>query len=145
MLNVKDKMFLVIGGGQIAERKVEKLLKKDASVMVISPELTGTLQHYVSEKRIIHKRKKYRSNDLKYDAFVIAATNDKKTNEAIAAEAKKKKRWINVVSSERKSNFIFPATINRNTFNISISTDGRSPALSKKIKNLLEEHLKCPD
>lgn len=134
-VNIKGKECIVIGGGNIAERKVLSLLNSGAKVKVISPELTDTLKKYVKEGQIRYLKRKYRKGDTK-DAFVvIVATSDSKINKKIAEEAT---CLVNVVDNPEISNFIVPSVMKRGLLTIAISTSGASPAMAKYIRKELQ-------
>lgn len=138
-INLRNKKTVVIGGGDIAERKVLSLLRSEADVTIISPVITKRLQKKVSEGRIFHINRKYKKGDLKNFFLVIAATNDRKVNESIAKEAK---CLVNVVDTPELCNFIVPSVVKRGHLTIAISTSGISPAMSRTIRKELEENYK---
>ncbi len=134
-INIKDKECIVIGGGNIAERKALSLLNSGAKVKVISPELTDTLKKYVKEGQIRYLKRKYRKGDTK-DAFVvIVATSDPDVNKKITKEST---CLVNVVDNPEISNFIVPSVLKRGLLTIAISTSGASPAMAKYIRKELE-------
>jgi len=134
-LNIKDKKCVVVGGGEVALRKVKSLIEADAKVVVISPEIIPSLKELVKKNKITYVNQEYKSKYIKKDTFlVIAASNDKQLNAKIAHDADKLNLLINVVDSPKLGNFILPATLRRGKLIISISTSGQSPALARKIK-----------
>ncbi|RKD22513.1 precorrin-2 dehydrogenase / sirohydrochlorin ferrochelatase [Caminicella sporogenes DSM 14501] len=138
MLNISGKLCKVIGGGKVAERKVNSLLECGGEVEVISPILTRELEKYAKEGVISVKRRKYVYGDLEGSFLVFAATNDEKTNEECLRECREKDILLNIVDKPDKCNFIVPSKIQRGDLTITISTNGKSPALSKKIREELE-------
>ena len=88
-LNIKNKRCLVVGGGLVAERKVETLLKAGAKVVVVSPRLTTKLGKLSRKGRIENIARKYRKGDLKGAVLAFGATNDPKVNRRILQEARK--------------------------------------------------------
>lgn len=134
-LDLKDKKCIVVGGGEVALRKVKSLVSSQAKVVLISPEIIPKLKELVDKNKITYLNQAYRSDFIKKDTFlVIAATNNKQLNAKIALDAQKLNLLINVVDSRKLCNFILPATLRRGKLIISISTSGQSPALAKKIK-----------
>jgi len=134
-LNLKDKKCVVVGGGEVALRKVKSLVEAEAKVVVISPKITLALKELIDKNKITWLNQAYKSEYIKEDTFlVIAASNNKQLNAKIANEAQKLNLLVNVVDSPRVGNFILPATLRRGKLIISISTSGESPALAKKIK-----------
>jgi precorrin-2 dehydrogenase/sirohydrochlorin ferrochelatase len=137
-LDVKDKRCIVIGGGDVALRKISSLIECDAKVVVISPEINEAIEQYVQEKKIKWLKRKYRSSDLRNTWLVIVATNDKELNIQIAQQAKKIGIPVNVVNSIEESTFIVPAVLSRGSLTIAVSTEGKSPALARKIRDTLK-------
>ena len=138
-LNLKDKLCLVIGGGKVAERKVENLLKTGAKVKIISPEVTSSLKRLVEEGKIEWERRVYKRGDLNSAWLVIAATNDPKAQKEIYKEAEEKHIFCNVVDVPELCSFIVPSTIKRGLLTIAISTSGVSPAVARRLRETLEE------
>lgn len=139
LLDIKGKKCKVIGGGRVAERKVTALLEYGAIVEVISPWVTDKLLKYYNENKIILVQRNYIYGDLENSYLVFAATNDQKVNELCIKECKENRILLNVVDHPKMCDFIVPANVNRGDLNISISTNGKSPMLSRKIRLELEE------
>ncbi|MFC7678076.1 bifunctional precorrin-2 dehydrogenase/sirohydrochlorin ferrochelatase [Paenibacillus sp. GCM10028914] len=141
MLNCEGRNCLIIGGGQVAERKVESLLAAGASLHIISPILTERLLQLAESERIRWTRREYADGDLK-DAFLVhAATNDVQVNEAIALEADRLGVMVNVASRGESGSFINPAVIRRGRLTLAVSTSGAGPLAAKEICGRLEEQL----
>jgi precorrin-2 dehydrogenase / sirohydrochlorin ferrochelatase len=137
-LSLENKRCLVIGAGIVAERKVRRLLESDARISVISPVITPGFRALCKNKKIVFKKRKFSLKDLPGAYLVIAATNDRKVNAAVYAYCRKKGILVNVVDSPKECSFILPSVVRRGALTISISTDGISPALAKKIRQDLE-------
>lgn len=130
---------MVVGGGEVAFRKVKALLECGAKVTVVSPSLHQDLANLAEEGEIELVRREYRPQDLK-DAFLtIAATSENKTNQKVASEAKRRKALVNVVDDPEFSDFIVPSCLRRGDLKIAVSTASKSPALAKKIRTQLEQ------
>ena len=138
-LNVRRKKCVVVGGGQVAFRKVRTLLDCGARVTVISPVLHPDLSELANRKLIQVIRRSYKLGDLKGTFVVIAATDSKETNRKVAKEAGRVGALVNVVDDPKSSNFIVPSLLRRGDLTITISTGGMSPALARKIRTRLEE------
>ena len=138
-LDLKGKKCILIGGGSVALRKVNMLLDHDAQVEVVSPEFCDELESLVKSGVIKAERRNYRSGDLEGKFIVIAATDNRETNEQIAAEANQKGILINVVDTPDLCNFIIPSYVRRGDVTLAISTNGKSPALARKIRTKLEK------
>ena len=138
-LNISGKLCVVIGGGQVALRKVESLLECGATVKVISPDLSVELNRLAGNGRIDTHCRRYRDGDLKDAHIVIVATDDRDTNRDVVKEANRRAILVNVVDDAENSNFIVPSFMRHGDITIAISTAGRSPALARKIRTGLED------
>ena len=139
MLKIEGKPCKVIGGGRVAERKINTLLKHGADVTLISPKITEGLSMLVEKGKIKYINRNYQKGDLKGAYLAFALTDNKDINAECEKEARENNIFINIADSEDLSDFIIPASINRGSLNISISTGGKSPMLAGKIKKELEE------
>ncbi|MCX7873725.1 MAG: bifunctional precorrin-2 dehydrogenase/sirohydrochlorin ferrochelatase [Caldimicrobium sp.] len=137
-LKLKDKLCVVIGGGQVAERKILSLLSCQAQIRVISPNLTPKLRDLAERKKIDWESRPYQEGDLEGAFIVIAATNDPEVQERIFQEAEKRGIPCNIVDKPSLSSFIVPSTIKRGNFVLAISTGGASPALARRLREILE-------
>lgn len=138
-LDIKGKKCLVAGGGEVAERKVGLLIRCGAKVSVVSPDLTSELKKLSSKGEIIYIKGEFKEDYLSDVFLVIVATDKKEINEKIYKETQKRNILVNIVDSPELCNFIVPSIVERGDLIISISTCGKSPALSKKIREELEE------
>ncbi len=110
-LNVRRKKCVVVGGGQVAFRKVRMLLDCGASVTVISPVLRRDLTELANRKSIQVIRRSYKLGDLKGALIVVAATDVKKVNRKVADEAGGVGALVNVVDDPKPSDFIVPSLL----------------------------------
>ncbi|MBS3910084.1 MAG: bifunctional precorrin-2 dehydrogenase/sirohydrochlorin ferrochelatase [Actinobacteria bacterium] len=130
---------VVVGGGEVAERKVASLLECGADVQVISPDSTPGLEELAREGRLSITRRGYRRGDLDKATLAIVATDDNEVNTEAYREATDNRIPVNVVDVPELCSFIVPSTIRRGDLVISISTSGSCPALAKHIREELEE------
>ena len=137
-LDIKNKPCVVVGGGSVALRKVNMLLDHEAQVTVISPQLCAELEK-MAESTVTVIRREYQSGDLEEALVVVAATNSQVANEQVTREASEKGKLINVVDVPALSNFIVPSYLRRGDLTVAVSTNGKSPALARKIRTELEE------
>lgn len=128
----------MVGGGSVAERKVNTLLQSGAVVTVVSPECTAPLSRLADSGHIIWKRGEFSSSDIRDSLLVIAATDNPGVNQAIFQAASQAGRLVNVADSPEQCNFIVPSVIERGDLLIAVSTSGASPALAKKVRQELE-------
>lgn len=136
-LNIEGKRCVVIGGGRVAKRKIEGLLRARADVVVISPNLDEELK-----KMVLWINREYKNGDLDGAFIAIAATNNKEVNQMVYNEAEERGVLVNVVDTPNFCRFIVPSIVEKEDFTIAISSCGKNPSLSKKIRLRLEEVLK---
>ena len=138
-LALKGRPCLVIGGGEVAERKVAGLLAAGGGVTVISPSCTEGLHVQRDTGLIRWLERGYQPGDLAGVFLAIAATDQTQVNEAVAREAEERGTLLNVVDVTPLCNFIAPSIIRRGSVTLAISTGAASPALAKRIRIALEE------
>ncbi|MGE5554015.1 MAG: bifunctional precorrin-2 dehydrogenase/sirohydrochlorin ferrochelatase [Betaproteobacteria bacterium] len=138
MLDLAGVDCLVVGGGRVAERKVEGLLSVGARVTVIAPRATDGLAELARAGKIQHERRPFASGDTAGYKLVIAATDDARLNAEVAGEARRRGLLANVVDCAPESNFIVPAVVRRGELVIAVSTGGSSPAQARRIREQLE-------
>ncbi|HSJ58943.1 MAG TPA: bifunctional precorrin-2 dehydrogenase/sirohydrochlorin ferrochelatase [Anaerolineae bacterium] len=129
---------VVIGGGNVAARKVEALCEAGARPVVISPVLCETLKRLADQEEIDVILRPYERGDLRGARLVVAATDDEGTNEAVWREAQATGCLVNVVDDPARCNFYVPATVRRGALTLSVSTGGQSPLLAGRIRRELE-------
>jgi len=136
---VEQTRCLVLGGGKTAWRKVVSLLECGARVTVISPEVVDELAELGRDGRITLHRREYRTGDVtpRY-RIVIGATDNPDANRAIAAEAAASNVLCNIVDQPPLCSFYVPSSLQRGDLKIAISTNGKSPALARKIRLEME-------
>ncbi|MCS7279713.1 MAG: bifunctional precorrin-2 dehydrogenase/sirohydrochlorin ferrochelatase [Thermodesulfobacteriaceae bacterium] len=140
-LNLKGKLCVVIGGGQVAERKIEKLLSSQAVVKVIAPQITSQIENWYKDQRILWEKREYQSGDLEGAWLAIAATNNPEVQKKVAQEAEERKIFCNVIDQPSLGSFIVPSVIKRGDLILAISTSSASPAVSKRLREELEQIL----
>jgi len=139
LVDLQGKEVVVIGGGTVAQRKIETLLEYGAVVNVVSRQLTPMLNRYLEEGKIKFLGEEFRESYLNGVFMVIASTDDASLNHRISQEASKKGILINAVDQPSDCNFIVPAILRRGDLLIAVSTSGKSPAIAKKVKEDLED------
>lgn len=138
-VDVCNRRVVVIGGGVVAERKVQTLLACDARVVVVSPHLTAELEELGEAGLIEVYRRGYQTGDVKKAWLVIAATDGEQLNRQIYAEASQHHILCNVIDQPELCSFQAPAAVSRGNLQIAISTGGVSPALAKRIRIQLQQ------
>lgn len=136
-IDVKDRRCVVIGGGNIGEEKVVKLLECDAKVAVISPEVNDGVRELVDNDRVTWDQREYQPGDLEGAFIAIASTDENTVNRQIAKEAEERNVLLNVVDVTPLCTFIAPAVARRGEVTVAASTGGASPALARKFRELL--------
>jgi precorrin-2 dehydrogenase/sirohydrochlorin ferrochelatase len=139
LLDLKNRAVLVVGGGLVAERKVESLVEAGASVTVVAPEVTPALSGLSGSKSIRILKRKFEENDLEGALLVITATDDPRVQEQVAEEARKRNILVNTVDQPRLCDFIVPAVVRRGDILLTISTSGKSPALAAALRGKAEK------
>lgn len=139
-VDVENQNCLVVGGGVVALRKVEKLLPFNPNITVVSPKVHKEI---LSIENINIIKRKFDFNDLKEKSFVITATDDKTLNKEIYNFCKENNIPVNTVDDKDNCSFIFPALARNNGVTVAISTSGKSPLyakyLRKKIESLIQD------
>lgn len=138
-LNLEGIRCTVVGGGKVAERKVDSLLECGAAVTLIAPDLTERLGLLAEKGVLFVRRKRYEPGDLQGAKVVISATDDEELNAAVAAEARSVGAWVNVVDAPDLCSFLVPACSRHGCLTIAVSTAGASPALARRIREELDK------
>jgi precorrin-2 dehydrogenase/sirohydrochlorin ferrochelatase len=138
-IDLKDKKVLVVGGGKVATRKVQKLLPFGAKIEVVSPRLTKELQELFLAGRISWKKRKFLIKDLRSAYMVVVAVDSIELQRMVFNYCSKRKILCNAVDSPDYCNFIFPALVHKGDVVIGISTSGKVPALSALLREKIEE------
>jgi siroheme synthase-like protein len=134
-LNLKNKRVVVIGGGEVAERKVESLLGTGASITLISPEITRRLDSLARQNKIHLHRRAYEPGDCTDAMLVFSATDDGEVSTAVFREASKAGALVNTADQPGLCDFIMPAVVRRGDIAIAISTGGTSPGLAAQLRH----------
>jgi precorrin-2 dehydrogenase len=133
-LNLKNKRIVVVGGGAVAQRKVESLLGTGASIIVISPEVTARLDSLAKQNRIQLQRRAYAAGDCAGAALVFSATDDTGISSEVFHEATEAGALVNTADQPALCDFIMPAVVRRGDVAIAISTGGTSPGLASQLR-----------
>ena len=137
-VNTREKPCIVIGGGDIALRKINLLLKAQAKVICLSPLFCKGIKNLSKDGHITLINKSFDQTDIKDYSIIIAATDDSSVNSSISAIAQVKKIPVNVVDSPELSSFIMPSIVDRSPLIIAVSSSGKAPVLSRMIRAKLE-------
>ena len=140
-LDVAGRSVLIVGGGEVASRKIETLLRCDAKIMVVALDTVSEISDLAEAGRIQLMAREYRFEDLEAQFVVIAATGDTEVNRRVGEDARQRGILVNVVDAPQLCDFIVPATFERGPIQVAVSTGGSSPALARVIRSSLESVL----
>jgi len=137
-LNVKNRPCLVVGGGNVAVRKVETLMTFDTTITVVAPEVHEKLEYHANAGRIKLEKREYRRPEAAAYGIVISASDDRDLNAQVYEDAKGSGALVNVVDDPPHCDFIFPAVLRRDCLTAAISTDGKAPFVAGHLRLILE-------
>ncbi len=138
MIDITEKLIVVIGGGKAVERRLNKLSKWTENIVIISPSITAQIKELVASTNIVWKKREFHPLDIENASLVIIATNDVELNRRISHDAPSH-AWINAMHDAENGDLEFPIYMQNGHLTIAISTNGASPILAKKIKKDMEE------
>ena len=137
-LVVEGRSCLVVGGGEVAARKVAGLLACGARVHVVAPYVGDEVK---GQSGVTWEERPYRSGDLFGHRLVVAATDDRGVNEAVYRDAEAAGVWVNGADDPEHCSFTLPSVVRRGSLLVTVSTGGRSPALARWLRERLEEEI----
>ncbi len=140
-INITNRLCIVIGGGDVATRKVSMLLKANAAITLVSPEICHELQTLVDDGKIQCIQSTYQKQQLDGACLVVAATDDESVNEAVSLDAKSLNIPVNVVDSPALCTFTMGSIIERSPVVIAVSSEGNAPVLARYIRTKIETML----
>ncbi len=138
-INLRGKKCLIIGGGEVAERKIEDLLQYEAAITIVSPQVTDKIRTWVESGIITYLSREFEEDDINGIFMVFAATNNSLVNQEIAALCRKKDVLLNAVDDPLNCDFFIPSILRHNSLVIAVSTEGKSPLYARKIRQDLEK------
>jgi precorrin-2 dehydrogenase/sirohydrochlorin ferrochelatase len=141
VLCLRGRQCLLVGGGEVARRKVERLLAAGATVAVIAPSLSPALQILWQRGEITWEKRSYREGDLEGFFLVFAASSDPVVNQKVGEEAHQRGILCNVVDCPAASSFLTPAVVEWEGLTVALSSGGKSPYLVGLLRRWLESHL----
>lgn len=136
-IDIKDKKILVVGGGKVALRKVEKLLQFEPKITVVAPFICDEIR----KLGVSIIERKFIDSDIDNIFCAISATDDEGVNGYIFKLCSEKNILVNTVDDKDKCGFIFPALVNKNGITAGITSSGKSPVYAKYIRERLENLL----
>jgi precorrin-2 dehydrogenase/sirohydrochlorin ferrochelatase len=137
-LKLDGHRVLIVGGGAVAEQKIEAVLRSARDVTVVAPRVTDRIQLWADQGRLRHVPAEYRAGMARGYFLVIAATDSETVNRAVYEEARESGALANAVDDPDYCSFYAAAVVERGDFQIAISTGGASPALAQRVRKQLE-------
>jgi uroporphyrin-III C-methyltransferase/precorrin-2 dehydrogenase/sirohydrochlorin ferrochelatase len=137
-MKLRGRTSVVIGGGEVALRKVVMLLKADATVTVVSPELCPELADWQEQGRLVHVAARFEPPQLDGAQLVIAATDDEEVNRQVSIAAQARNIPVNVVDAPELCTFVVPSVVDRSPIVIAVSSGGKAPVLARLVRARLE-------
>lgn len=140
-LELAGRSCVVVGGGAVAERRIESLLAAGAVVTVVSPGLTRALAAMAAAGRIRHVARPYRHGDLDGAVLALVAAADPAVTAAVAGEARQRAVWLNAADDPGHCDFMLPALVRRGILTVAVASGGASPALTRALREHLDATL----
>ncbi|MFT6506665.1 MAG: siroheme synthase-like protein [Colwellia polaris] len=140
-LDAKHINAMIIGGGEVAARKIDLLLKSTTNITIMSETLNSSVERLVNVHQLTWLKHNYQPGHLGSCNIVIAATDSNEVNSAVAAESTKLKLLTNVVDQPELCNYITPAIIDRAPMIIAMSSSGSAPILLRMLREQIEKTL----
>ena len=137
-IKLRGRSSVVMGGGEIAWRKVSLLLKAGAQVTVVAPELCAELTNQLAQGAIAHRAARFTPEQLDGAQLVIAATDDEAVNRAVSEAAQARNIPVNVVDAPELCTFVVPSVVDRSPIVIAVSSGGNAPVLARMLRARLE-------
>ncbi|MEC4750602.1 siroheme synthase CysG [Methylomicrobium sp. Wu6] len=137
-VNLQDQPCLVIGGGEVAARKIELLSRAGALITVVAEELSSSVSSIKTSQPLTLLNKRFAAEDLGDFRLVVSATNDGETNRWVSRLAHERNILVNVVDNPALCSFIFPAIIDRSPIIAAVSSGGASPVLARLLRAKIE-------
>lgn len=136
--DLKQRPVLVVGGGDVAARKVSLLQRVGAEIRIVAQSLSPELEQQRLQGRVLWLGKTFDPQQLDDVFLAIAATDDNALNAAVFAEADKRRVLANVVDDQPRCSFIFPSIIDRSPLVVAVSSSGQAPVLARLLREKLE-------
>src|SRR5580658_7832068 len=137
-LKLRGRLCVVVGGGVIAESKIQSLLAAEGHVVVIAPEVTEAVAGWVRAGQIEWQARAFAAEDLCGAFLVVAGTSSAQVNHEVFQQCEADGILCNVVDDPEYCHFYYPSVVRRGALQIAISTEGLSPALAQRLRRELE-------
>ena len=138
-IETTGKKCLIVGGGKVASRKLIPILKAKMKVTLISPEVIEEIElNFQKNKNLKIIKRKFEPEDIEGQFLIIAATNEKTTNQKIAKLSKDNNILVNMAEDSLSGNTLIPSVVDRDPIKIAVSSGAASPILTRLVKTKLE-------
>jgi uroporphyrin-III C-methyltransferase/precorrin-2 dehydrogenase/sirohydrochlorin ferrochelatase len=138
VLSLRERKCLVVGGGEVALRKVEALLQAGSRVTVVAPSLVPALETLAAHADLSLERRAYRDGEAGGYRLVFAATDDRSTNCRVAADAEAAGVFVNVADDPELCTFHMPGRVTRGSLQIAVASEGTAPFAVRRLRQILE-------
>lgn len=132
MIDLSQKSIVIVGGGKVATKRASTLIEYCADVHIVSPIISTTLKELLDNENITWSQKEFEPQDVEHADFVVIATNNNEVNTKVL-ESVPPHALCNHASKAQVGNVTIPSILKRGKLSISVSTNGASPKLSKKM------------
>jgi siroheme synthase-like protein len=140
-LDLGGRCCVIVGGGIVVERRVRALLEAGATVTVVSRAVTPALMALAEAGRIRHVARAYAPGDLAGAALALTAVDDPAVTAAVGREARQRGVWINAADDPGHCDFILPGLVRRGVLTVAVGSGGASPALTRALREHLDDVL----
>jgi siroheme synthase-like protein len=141
-LKLENLAVLIVGGGYVGMEKLQAVVNNSpaAKITIVAKQVSIEIKELAKQyPNIILFEKAYESNDLTGNDIIIVAINDTVISQQIAADAKSKKILVNVADKPELCDFYLSAVVQKGDLKIAVSTNGKSPTIAKRVKEVLNE------
>ncbi|WP_461480640.1 siroheme synthase CysG [Porticoccus sp.] len=136
--NLRGRRCLVVGGGDVALRKLRQLIDAGAAIELIAPEINPAIRNLAGQHSLTLQQRPFVDADIDGAALVIAATNDPQVNRQVSQLAQRRNIPVNVVDSPELCTVVFPSIVDRSPVQIAITSSGKAPVLARMLRTRLE-------
>jgi len=140
-VDLQDKKIIIIGGGNIALRRIQTLLPFGGEIIVIAPNLHEKLLDLFNKGQIGWLQKEYAAGDCKHGYMVLACTNDRTVNYSVYLETKEINCYRNICDRKEESNFYFPGIASKGEVVVGITASGTNHHLAKSVTRKIQQEL----
>ena len=141
MLDLRRRRCLLVGAGQIAYRKLQRLLSEGAVVTVVAPAVVEPIAQLAAEGKVTLFRRPFVSSDMDQCQLALAATGDRAVDEHVARVARGLGIWLNVADVPDLCDFYLPAVVERGDLQLSIASGGGAPFAVRRLRQMFERRI----